>query len=131
MLNPDSIFGEAPEVEREHVIKVRWPLRPLNQIEWSLMCAMGEAESLVANRAPPIFLEEGEFKNAAAYAAIYGEQLTVSEAVAMQEIIYGDVREKFRRQLIVARECGPDAKLIDYTSACAGEGIPQMLEKIK
>jgi hypothetical protein len=127
----DQVFGEAPAVERSETrIKVRWPLRPLNQIEWSLRCAMGEDMSIVEWQAPAIFIEDDEFKSARAYAVIFGEMLSVHEAIAMQQIIYGDVLEQFRRQLIVARECGEGATLIDYTCACAAEGISPRLERI-
>ena len=104
----DDVFGEAPDAEREPRVKVFWPLRPVNVIEGELRGSMVEAMSLEDHRAPMIFIEDDEWSNAGDYAELYGE-LTLHEAIAMQSIVYGDVQERFRRQLIVARELGESA----------------------
>ena len=51
------------------------------------------------------------------------------EAIAMQGIVYGDVQERFRRQLIVARECGPAATMDDFLLACGAEVIDPILKR--
>ena len=102
-----------PDAEREPQVKVVWPLHRVNMIEGELNGRMIEAMSLVDHRAPVIFIEDDEWSNAAEYAELYGE-LTLREAIDMQEIIYGDVQEQFRRQLIVARELGKSATMKLY-----------------
>jgi len=126
----DQVFGDAPDLERSPRLKVKWPCRAVNQIEWALTAAMGDAESKVAWRAPTIWIEGDEW-NAVDYLAIYGEVFTLQEAIEMQGIIHGDVQEQFRRQLIIARECGEDATPDDYKAACEAEQINPLLEKIR
>lgn len=125
----DDFFGEDKDPEREPRVKVQWPLRAVNVIEGELKGAMVEAMACEAHRAPIIFVEEGEFSNPADYAEMYGA-LTLSEAVAMQGIVYGDVQEHFRRQLIVARELGEPATKADYVAACTAEDVSPLLERI-
>lgn len=125
----DDYFGEAREEGRAPQLKVKWPLRPANLIEGGLNGLMGDAMQLVQGRAPVIFIEDDEFKNANEYAAIYGTPLTVHEAIAMQGIVYGEVQEKFRRQLIVARELGESATMERYLIACEAEGIDPILKR--
>ncbi len=125
----DDVFGEAPELEREPQIKMVLPFRPVNIIEGELMGRMGEAMSLVDHRAPPLWIEDDEWSNAAEYAEIYGEPLTLREAIEMQSIVYGDVQEQFRRQLIVARELGESATMDLYLLACELEGIDPILNR--
>lgn len=125
----DDFFGEASDDACEPVLKVKWPLRSANVIEAEINGLMSEAMQLVAHAAPPIFVEDDEFKNADQYAAIYGEALTVHEAIAMQGIVYGEVQERFRRQLIVARELGETATLELYLIACEAEGIDPILKR--
>jgi len=128
----DAVFGEGAPLERTTRLKVKWPLRALNQIEWALITACGEAESMAAWRAPTIYFDADDGSwNAVDYLAIYGEAFTLQEAIEMQNIIFGDVQEQFRRQIIVARECGENATLEDYIAACAAEQINPLLERIK
>ena len=122
----EDVFGEAPDAERVPRVKVIWPLRPVNVIEGELRGLMVEAMSLVESRAPVIFIEDDEWTNAGDYADQYGE-LTLHEAIAMQSIVYGDVQEQFRRQLIIARECGENATRVDYVAACAAEDVIPLL----
>ncbi len=122
----DDVFGEAPDAERVPRVKVIWPLRPVNVIEGELRGLMTEAMSLAEHRAPVIFIEDDEWKNAGDYAELYGE-LTLHEAIGMQGVIYGDIQEQFRRQLIIARECGENATRVDYVAACAAEDVSPLL----
>ena len=122
----DDVFGEAPDAERVPRVKVVWPLRPVNVIEGELRGAMVEAMSLEEYRAPMIFIEDDEWSNAGDYAELYGE-LTLHEAIGMQSVIYGDVLERYRRQLIIARECGENATRTDYVAACAAEDVSPLL----
>ena len=124
----DDVFGEAPNAEREPQIKVVFPLHSVNVIEGELRGRMIEAMSLVDHRAPVIFIEDDEWSNAAEYAELYGE-LTLREAIAMQEVVYGDVQEQYRRRLIVARELGESATMDLYLLACELEGIDPILKR--
>jgi hypothetical protein len=126
----ESVFGEAPEPEREPRLLVVWPLRPVNQIEWSLQTAMGEALACIEWRVPAIFLEDdGFFANGDQWSELYGEELTANEALALQGIVNGEVTERYRRQLIVARECGERATMAGYLIACEAEGIEPILKR--
>jgi hypothetical protein len=89
---------------------------------------MADAMAREEYRAPMIWIEDDEWKNAAEYAELYGE-LTLREAMTLRDIVFGDTQEPFRRQLIVARECGPSAKLADYFLACEAEGIEPILKR--
>src|ERR1019366_8278050 len=119
----DDIFGDAPEQEAEPRVKVIWPGRPINQIEADLEATMGEALSLVEHRAPVIWIEDDEFKNADDYGG-----LSARDAMTLQDIVRGEVIEQYRRQLIIARECGERATLADYLAACMAEGINPLSE---
>jgi hypothetical protein len=123
----DEFFGENKDHERDPNVKVIWPLRAANVIEGLLNGAMGEEMALEAHRAPAIFIDadDGTY-NAADYTAIYGE-LSLSEAIAMQGIVYGDIGERYRRQLIVARES--DGTMADYLLRCEVEGIEPLLKR--
>jgi hypothetical protein len=124
----DSYFGEAPADEREPTIGVIWPLRAANLIEGELNAAMADSLALEAWRVPMVWLENDEFTNAHEYVAIYDEELTAREALTLQDIVFGAVVERYRRQLIIARECGERASLADYLAACAAEQINPLLK---
>jgi hypothetical protein len=122
----DEIFGEEPAQERAaSQIKIIWPTRIINQIEQELDAAMGEALSIVENRAPVIWIEDDEFANAADYGG-----LSARDALTLQNIVRGEVIEQYRRQLIIARECGEHATVADYLAACAAEGINPLSERL-
>lgn len=119
-----DVFGEPREPEGERPLKVKWPLRAANVIEQELMGRLGEE---MWPAAPPmIWIEDDEFKNAHDYAE-YGE-LTVYEAMALRDIVMGDIEERYRRQLIVARELGGSATIELYRVACEVEGIAPVLK---
>jgi hypothetical protein len=125
-MSSDSVFGEATEPMQERRIKVIWPLRSANVIEGILRGAMTEAMALEAHRAPFLFIGDDE-KGAEEYEEIYGERFTVADAIAMQAIVYGEVQERYRRCLIVARELGEHATMADYLIACEAEGIKPLI----
>ena len=58
----------------------------------------------------------------------YGE-LTAREALIVQQVIRGEVIERYRRQLIAARDCGPNASTQLYLLMCAEEGIDPIIRK--
>jgi hypothetical protein len=124
----EDIFGEAPDPEREPELKVLWPLRSVNVIEAELSGMMGEAVAREEWRAPMIWIEDDQWANAHEFEEFYGE-LTLREAMALRDIIFADAAEPFRRPLIIARECGPSAKLTDYFLACEAEGIEPILKR--
>lgn len=122
-----DVFGEAKDDAKEPRLKVMWPCRPLNLIEGELTGRMIEAMTLMEHRSPMVFVEDNTW-NADDYAALYGE-LTAFEAMAMRDIVLGEVVERFRRQLIVARELGDPATLELYQIACEVEGIDPIIRK--
>jgi hypothetical protein len=124
----DNFFGEARGDEQERVLKVKWPLRPLNLIEAELNGAMCEAMTLEEHRAPLVFIEDDQFANDEEWAALYGP-MTAHEAIAMRDIVFGEVAERYRRRLIVARELGAKATLELYLIACEAEGIEPILKR--
>jgi hypothetical protein len=124
----DEIFGEAKEDTQERQLKVKWPLRALNLVESNLYGAMCEAMVLEESRAPFVFLEDDQFANEEEWTALYGP-MTAHEAIARRDIVFGEVGEKFRRQLIVARELGEKATLELYLIACEVEGIDPILKR--
>jgi hypothetical protein len=127
----DDVFGEEQEPQGERQVKVIWPLRSVNVIEGALLGAMTEAMAReVDGRAPILFVGEGE-NGPDAYAEIYGQPFTVAEAMILQDLVRSAVIERFRRQLIIARECGDRATITDYVAACAAENVSPLLEKIK
>jgi hypothetical protein len=124
----EQSFGDTPEPGARPALKAVWPLRPRNQIEWTLTTTMGEALACVEWRTPMIFIEEDDFANADQYAELYGEQITAFEADALRCAVYGEVAERYRRQIIAARECGERATMPAYLIACLAEGISPLLK---
>jgi len=124
----DAFFGEAKGDEQERQLKVKWPLRPLNLIEAELNGAMCEAMTLEEHRAPLVFIEDSQFANEEEWTALYGP-MTAFEAMTMREIVFGGVAERYRRQLIIARELGANATLDLYLIACEVEGIDPILKR--
>jgi hypothetical protein len=124
----DAFFGEAKGDEQERALKVKWPLRPLNLIEAELNGAMCEAMTLEEYRAPLVFVEDSQFANEEEWTKLYGP-MSAHEAIAMREIVFGEVQERYRRQLIVARELGEKATLELYLIACEVEGIDPILKR--
>ena len=124
----DEFFGEAKGDEQERPLKVKWPLRALNLVESELYGAMCEAMVLEEHRAPLVFLEEDQFANEEQWTALYGPMSAI-EAIAMREIVFGEVQERYRRQLIVARELGEKATPELYLIACEVEGIDPILKR--
>lgn len=124
----DEFFGEMSKPEGSRPILVRWPLHALNSLEGELIGLMRAAEMIEEHRAPMVWIEDDEFKNADEWSKLYGP-LSAVEAMTMRDLIYGEVQERFRRQIIIARELGPSATLDLYLVACEFEGIPPMLER--
>jgi hypothetical protein len=124
----DESFGEAKGDEQERQLKVKWPLRPLNLIEAELNGAMCEAMVLEESRAPLVFLEEDQFANDEEWTALYGP-MTAFEAIAMRDIVFGEVASRYRRQLILSRELAANATLELYLIACEVEGIEPILKR--
>jgi hypothetical protein len=125
----DDFFGDAGDPEGDRKLTVKWPLHAVNSIEIELFEAMHIAMADVEADAPMVFVEdeaEGEW-NKEAYAS-YGP-ITASDAIALRDIVYGSVQERFRRQLIVARELGKDAIPELYLIACELEQLPPMILK--
>jgi hypothetical protein len=122
----DSVFGEATEPQQERRIKIIWPVHSVNVIEGELRGAMIEAMALADHRAPALFIGDDE-AGAAPYEEIYGERFSLADAIAMQAIVYGEIQEHYRRQLIVARELGERGTMADYLIACEAEGINPLI----
>jgi hypothetical protein len=124
----DDFFGEAGDPEGDRKITVVWPVHATNGIEIELFEAMHIAETNEDSRAPMVFVDddaEGDW-NKEDYAS-YGP-ITASDAITLRDIIYGEVQLRFRRQLIIARELGPDATLQLYLVACELENLDPILK---
>lgn len=122
----DNVFGEAREAENTPRVKAIWRPYPVNFIECELNGRLHQAIAFAEqNYAPVIFTgEDGTFENADEYGG-----LTVEEATELQKIVFADVIEGFRRQIVVARELGKSATMDDYVLACDAEGILPLISK--
>lgn len=123
-------FGETQDAEVAPDIKAKFPPRAVNQVEQEINGILCDSLAVGTCLTPMIFIEENKFDNAALYEAIYGEPITLQEAFALRDMAHASVVEKFRRQLIVARECGPNATMADYLLRCEAEGLDPILKGI-
>jgi hypothetical protein len=115
-------FGETTEEQQAQRPTMSVPARPLNSVELELM----EAKALDADGAAPIIWIDKDVNpetwNEQEFADTFGP-VTLQEAKALQDIIFGEIEEKFRRQICIARELGADATLELYRVACEVEGV--------
>jgi len=87
------------------------------ELEDMLACALAIA--------PVAFIDEDHtLENAQAFPTHDdGSPLTVAEAKMFHGIVAADVAERFRRQIAIARDCGPDAPVSLYVAACESVGV--------
>jgi hypothetical protein len=117
-------FGESDKIENERPAKMAVPSRCLNSIEMTLYGQMaGEAAKSVP--APPfIDGDSGAFENADEF-----DGMSLRLALDYRDLLLSDVQEKFRRQIVIARELGPTRQsgggpfTHEYEIACALEGV--------
>jgi hypothetical protein len=94
------------------------------ELEDALACATG--------RVPTPYLEDDgtlDQQSAEEYHAHYGEPFTTAEAKAMCGLATSQITERFRRQIAIARECGPNTFKVCgqltalYEAACKSVGV--------
>jgi hypothetical protein len=124
----DDFFGDAKDSGGEQRIIFAVPLHALNTVEIVLQ----ERMIMDPTPTPPmIFLgdddDDNQGWNADEFAKWFGAPMSLAEASALQDIIESEVTEKYRRQLIIARELGPKATLDLYRLACAIEDVPSII----
>jgi hypothetical protein len=127
----DETFGTADdEQQADRRIHVCWPLVARNGIELHLIAARG---SEMQERAPTLFYDEGDVLSEfsfSEYEKIFGRKFTQAEIEQLQNIVWDIVYEKYRRQLIAARDAGANPKMELYLLICAAEKIDPMREKV-
>ena len=122
-------FGDVPESEVAQPIFLAVPPKPLNVIELEL----GERLDLSLNDPGIPFIDAatGELENPDDYVAQFGRQLTAREAMAIRDIMAEPLMERFRLNLIIARELGPTRRdgptLEEFHAACAAEGVTPLI----
>lgn len=125
-------FGNLPEDAIDKPILMAVPLRPLNGIEHELLAKFGEELSIV-DAPVPFANDDGSLENGDDYIPRFGRALTLSEAMAVRDLIEGDVLAKYRRQLIVSRELGETRRddsgptIAEYHAACAAENLEPLI----
>jgi hypothetical protein len=124
----DDTFGTVGDDDTvERSFKMAVPLKAINSIEHELSARFGE--QMQCHDAPTPFVDgaTGELENAADYVSRYGRPLTLDEAMVVRDLIFDEVLEPYRRQLIIAREGGADLTLEQYRAACALENVEPLI----
>jgi len=106
-------FGEEKS-EGERKIGMAIPGRAVNAIEIELRGQLAEALA-TAPMSAPLFIDDPEENDF--------DGLSLRTALDVQSLVHTDVGERWRRQIIVARELGPTITTTQYETACALEGI--------
>ena len=107
----DDVFGESDQIETQGPPKMVVPARAVNSIEAHL-CGQMASASLSH---PPPFVEEDESNDF--------DGLPLRHALDLRDLILSDIEQIFRRQIICARDLGPDATTAEYETACLLEGV--------
>jgi hypothetical protein len=120
----DEMFGGSNAPELKPAARLVVPARILNSIELSLIEQSGQAVDLLLNL-PSVPFVDGESGD------IEGqdfEGMSLRTVLGLRSMLLTEVQEKWRRQIIIAREMGPlrpdggpSAK--DYEIACMAEGV--------
>jgi len=119
-------FGDEREPASERQIKMIVPARAVNSTEIELRGMLAEAIAATPT-VPFVDGDTGEFENAADHG-----NLSLRTTLDVQNLVHGDIAEKFRRQITIARELGPKATMALYQTACLLEGVePLITEKIR
>lgn len=127
MTEQTETFGDETEDQAERPIKIMLPLKPLNLIEQELSGRF--IEELSTRDVPVPFVDDdGSLENADDYIPCFGRPLNLDEAMTIRGLIEDDLLEKYRRQLIIARELGPKATLADYLLGCDAEQIIPLIK---
>lgn len=128
----NEIFG-APILEPPAPKMILAP-RAINFLEMEL----SERQILdeACNGVPMVFFDgdagELDANDADNYESEYGERLSAQDAMALRAAVHADIAERYRRQLIIAREFGPGwgsepEHLEIYRLACATEGVDPII----
>lgn len=133
-MSGEDFFGaaidDAATKAPRHVLAVSAPA--VNGICLHLSLRAGQE---IEEAAPTPFIEEdgavSEFTRAE-YAAVYGEELSGPEILALRDLVCERVSKRYRKNILLAAECGPsDGNLMSlYIAACEAEHIDPMRELI-
>lgn len=124
-------FGDIPADPAVKNIKMMLPLRPLNMIEHELNTRFTE-ELMIVDAPVPFVDDDGSLENADDNMKKYGRDLNLDEVMTMRSLIETELLERYRRQLIIARELGDQTHdghptLEEYRAACALENVEPLL----
>ena len=128
----DEFFGDIPEDPTDKPFRVALPLRPLNLIEHELNAKFID-ELRVRDAPVPFIDDDGSLENADDYVKHFGrDDLTTNDVMTVRYLIEGALIEKYRMQLIIARELGETRhnggpSIEEYRAACAAENVDPLL----
>lgn len=110
-------FGEGKS-ETEKPIRMAIPPRALNSIEIYVEGQLGTLQA--ATCPPPPFVEIGDKDDY--------DGMTLRTAIDLRDMLLLDAEKVFRRQIIIARELGPNREdggpyVSEYENACLAEGV--------
>jgi hypothetical protein len=127
----DDSFGDVSTAREDQRIGMAVPLKSINKFEWHLTSLV--MEELTLADAPVPFVEgDGSLENADDYVRRYGRELSLDEVLVVRDLIAEEIVEKYRRQLIIARELGETRRdggptIQEYRAACALENIEPLM----
>lgn len=109
-----DVFGDAT-TDTERPIHMAVPCKAMNSVEMTLL---GQLAGVVeCSGTPPIpFIEEDDDNDDF-------DGLPLSTVLALRDMLTRDAESVLRKQIVIARECGPDATTADYEIACTAEGV--------
>ena len=118
-------FGKSSS-ESERKTLVVWPSRCANALESELREQMSFDMTQVSAHAPMVWIdgETGEFSNADEYADL-GRDITLAEAMELRRVLLAEIAERYRLQLITARESEGDREV--YKLSCEVQGIDPII----
>ena len=110
-------FGDD-KAATEKPIRMALPPRALNSIEIYVEGQLGGVQA--ATCPPPPFVEVGDGDDY--------DGMSLRDAIDMRDMLLLDAEKVFRRQIIIARELGPNREdggpfVSEYENACLAEGV--------
>lgn len=120
-------FGSEQQDPQSKPLRLVVPTRAVNAIELELRSAMHE--EIAMQDAPFLFVEDDGTHNADDFIPQFGRPFTLDEALAIGGIIAEPIEEKYRRQIVIARELGDKCAVALYVAACLIEGVSPLIEE--
>jgi|SRR5579862_175989 len=121
-------FGETQQEQERQRPTMMVPGHVVNEIEFLLKEQMVLEMATEAHRAPIIWIE-GDADNAwdqREWTAVYGP-VTLTEARIIQDDVYGQIVERYRKQILLAISLGKEATRELYLIGCEADGIPPII----